>query len=274
MDSTDPRQFEGLLSRRLTSLVTRASPWRPALQSVLQKIKEQGWTVFVFGGTLRDLAISASALPRDLDLVVSGSTRDALHSAFSKDVVRVNRFGGLHLRIHKLPIDIWTLESTWAFREGLVPGGAFEDLPKTTFLNVEAITAELGGQPGRPRRMFSAGFFEGIRDKQVEINLEKNPFPALCIVRSIITAQRLRFSLGPNLVRYLLHHERKISLEELEAAQLSHYGHIRLDRNELSALLGLVREQASSPRVLLPQEQQIDWYNSGDYTAAPDDAPG
>ncbi|MGZ3457113.1 MAG: hypothetical protein ACXU86_01270 [Archangium sp.] len=266
------------MRKRLSAFVTRASLWRPALQSVLQRTQENGWTVFVFGGTLRDLlAVSATAVPRDLDLVVSGTTREALHAAFSSDVVRVNRFGGLHLLVHKLPVDIWTLESTWAFREQLVFGSDFAELPKTTFLNVEAVAAELGGQSGRRRRVYAEGFFQAIRDRQVEINLEDNPYPGLCVVRSIITAQRLGFSLGPKLVSYILHHGSRIPLEELESIQLSHYGHLRLDRHALHALLTLVRKQAGSKKVRcvsLPQVQQVDWYTGGSYVVAPDEVPG
>jgi hypothetical protein len=260
VDEKNP-QLEFRLRRRLSAFIHRESVWRPALRSLREKTQDRGWTIFVFGGTLRDLlALAPSTVPRDLDLVVAGTTRESLESVFKRELVRVNRFGGLHLVTHKLPVDMWTLDSTWAFRERLVYGRDFSDLPRTTFLNVEAIAAEFHTQPGRARTVYTRGFFRGIQERQVEINLEDNPFPALCIVRSLITAQRLRFSLGPRLVRFILHHARRIPIEELEAIQRSHYGRIRLNRHQLHALTVLIREQASHIKirpVMMPHEQQL-----------------
>ncbi|WP_152622197.1 hypothetical protein [Archangium violaceum] len=245
---------------------------------MLETSQEQNWTVFVFGGTLRDLlALSPTTVPRDLDLVVAGTTTEALQSAFGQKVVRVNRFGGLHLLIQKLPVDIWTLDSTWAFRERLVHGCDFAALPRTTFLNVEAITAEFQAQPGRPRTVYSQGFFRGIQERQVEINLEDNPFPALCVIRALLTAKRLHFSLGPRLVRFILHHAGRIPFEELEAVQRSHYGRVRLDRHELHLLSNLIREQAGSMKVhpiALPRERQLDLRSQWSEAATPDEVYG
>jgi len=260
VDEANP-QLEFRLRRRLSAFIHRESVWRPALRSLQERTQDRGWTIYVFGGTLRDLlALAPSTVPRDLDLVVAGTTRQSLESVFERELVRVNRFGGLHLVTHKLPVDMWTLDSTWAFRERLVHGSDFSDLPRTTFLNVEAIAAEFHTRPGRARTLYTRGFFRGIQERQVEINLEDNPYPALCIVRSLLTAQRLRFSLGPRLVRFIMHHARRIPIEELEAIQRSHYGRIRLNRHQLHTLTVLVREQASHIKirpVTLPREHQL-----------------
>ena len=260
VDEKNP-QLEFRLRKRLSDFFQRDSVWRPAIRSLQERTQGRDWSIFVFGGTLRDLlALAPSTVPRDLDLVVGGATREALESVFQREIVRINRFGGLNLVTHKLPVDMWTLDSTWAFRERLVHGCDFSDLPRTTFLNVEAIAAEFHTRPGRARTLYTRGFFRGIQAKQVEINLEDNPFPALCIVRALVTAQRLRFSLGPRLVRFILHHARRIPLEELEAIQRSHYGRIRLNRHQLNALTVLVREQAGHIKirpVTLPREHQL-----------------
>lgn len=267
MDDISTQPQREILRERLSRFVTRASPWRAALQDVLEMTQKREWSVFVFGGTLRDLlAVSAMAVPRDLDLVVSGPTGKELREVFAPQVVRETRFGGLHLHVRKLPVDIWTIESTWAFREGRVSGQDFEALPKTTFLNVEAITAELSATSGRARRIYSHGFFEAIRDRLLEINLEDNPYPALCVVRSLITARQLDFAMGPRLIQYLHHHGSRIALEEMEAVQRAHYGHVRLDREQLHSLLGLVFQHVgSSSRAQLrlpPPTHQHDWYSA------------
>jgi len=263
MANAEAKDLE-LLRRRLSVFIHRPSPWHVALHELQQRIRTQNWSVFVFGGTLRDiLALSTSIPPRDLDLVVAGATPQELQKVFSPELVRINRFGGLHLHVRKLPVDIWTLDSTWAFRERLIPGSDFSDLPKTTFLDVEAVVAKFQAQPGRARQVFSQNFFRAIVERQVEINLEENPFPALCVVRSLVTARRLQFSLGPRLVRFILHHTYHLALEELEAVQQSHYGRILLDRNNLHSLLKLLRDQVGGMRVrpvLLPRWHQLNWH--------------
>lgn len=263
MDDTSAQPQVEKLRERLSRFVTRASKWQTALDEVIKKSQSNRWSLFVFGGTLRDLlALTPPPAPRDLDLVVSGPTIEELRGVFAPQIIRETRFGGLHLRVKKLPVDIWTLESTWAFRSGLVPSQGFEALPKTTFLNVEAVAAELNTSSGRARQIYSHGFFEAVRDKLLEINLEDNPFPALCMVRSLITARHLDYSIGPRLLHYLYYHGSRISLEEMEAVQRAHYGHVKLDQNDLRNLLGLVQEHALSstktPLRLPPRTYQHD----------------
>ncbi|RKI35331.1 hypothetical protein D7Y27_32225 [Corallococcus sp. AB004] len=257
----DPRR---VLRKRLSDFVTRVPhPWHGAMRSLLDVFREHDWQVFVFGGTLRDLlAVSATAAPRDVDLVVAGATGPALRAAFSRELVRVNRFGGLHLQVQKLPVDIWTLESTWAFQQKLVHGGDFAHLPRTTFLNVEAVAAELDTRKGRARRVYGEPFFRAVREQVLDINLEENPYAGLCVVRSLLTARKLHYALGPRLARYVAHHGSRIDAAELEAIQLSHYGRIRLDRDQLMRLIRIVsgKGMATRPRpVELPRVRQLEW---------------
>ncbi|WP_375755081.1 hypothetical protein [Corallococcus exercitus] len=247
------------------------------MRTLLGVFREHDWQVFVFGGTLRDLlAVSATAAPRDVDLVVAGATGDALRAAFSRELVRVNRFGGLSLQVQKLPVDIWTLEATWAFQQKLVPGGDFAHLPQTTFLNVEAVAAELDTRKGRARRVYGETFFRAVREQVLEINLEENPYAGLCVVRSLLTARKLQYALGPRLARYIAHHGARIDAAELEAIQLSHYGCVRLDRDQLMQLIRVVsgKVAVTRPRPIelprarqlawkLPRPQQFDWYSRG-----------
>ncbi|WP_223639328.1 hypothetical protein [Corallococcus sp. EGB] len=245
------------------------------MRTLLDVFRAHDWEVFVFGGTLRDLlAVSATAAPRDVDLVVAGATGEALRAAFARQLVRVNRFGGLRLQVQKLPVDIWTLESTWAFQQKLVPGGDFAQLPRTTFLNVEAVAAEMDTRKGRARQVYGDAFFRAVREQVLEINLEENPYAGLCVVRSLLTARKLHYALGPRLARYLAHHGSRIDGAELEAIQRSHYGRVHLGRDQLMRLIRIVsgRATATRPRPIelprarqlewtLPRPQQLDWYS-------------
>lgn len=219
-----------LLSRRLTEFVSRPTRWRPAIRLLRDRLQGSGWATYVFGGTLRDILLhSAWFPPRDLDLVVDGVALPELEDRLEQYIVRRTRFGGLHLLVDKLPVDIWPLDTTWAFRERYVAQANPSELPKTTFLNVEAIVAELFPRPGRGRRIYDGGFFGALSRRLLDINLEPNPFPALCVVRAIVMGSKLNFAFSPRLVDYIKIHSLRLSWSDLESAQYGHYGRLCFD---------------------------------------------
>lgn len=244
------------LRQHVTRFIGNRSPNRVGLARVLGEIRERRWHAFLFGGVLRDLMVHGSCVrPRDVDIVVDNVSLSDLASAFEPFVVRRTRFGGLHLSVDGWMFDIWPLADTWALREGFVGSRGPFALPRTTFLNVEAVAVEIGVPPGRPRRLCAHGFFEGIVTRTLEVNLEENPFPALCVVRSLITAARLGFKIGPRLAGYIVSHSRDVPIAELLAAQCAHYGRIRASKGELREWLRVVRDEyrlSRSNTVVLP----------------------
>jgi hypothetical protein len=222
--------LEFLLERlrdRLSRLLGAGSRSRVAL--ALREVRTCGHPTYLFGSVLRNLLLKRPHITlRDVDVVVGASSIDDISRHFAAHVKRPTRFGGLHLEIHGMPIDLWPLNETWALR---TLGGFscdFDSLPKTTFLDIEAVTAELFPSPGKPRIIHSHGFFKSLQSRCVDINLEENPFPDLCVVRAFLTAVRLRFSIGRRLAGYLLHHCARIPLEELVATCRHHYRHVHI----------------------------------------------
>src|SRR5262249_14739947 len=111
----------------------------------------------------------------------------------------------------------------------LVEGGTFEDLPRTTFLDIEAVAVELSPRErGRPRGIAEHGFLEAMRTRTIDINLEPNPFPELCVVRTLALARNLRLSLSSRLVQSLARQLRPPGTAELLAVQLAPYGSPRV----------------------------------------------
>lgn len=204
-------------------------------RDVLARISRSRFPAFIFGGAIRDLcAPGKRRTPRDLDIVVRYANLSDLLRILEPHVVRQTRFGGLHLRSRDWLFDVWPIDDTWAIKQGLVQGRDFRDLTKTTFLDVEAVVAELSPLPGRQRRVYSYGFFEAMQRRTVDINLEENPYPSLCVVRSLVTAARLRFAIAPRLARYILREGKRAGLEELIEVQRSHYGCVPCPRSELA----------------------------------------
>ena len=194
-------EIERLLSRlrhRLNGFMSRECR-RPSILA-LREVVQLGCPVFLFGSQIRNLLLTKPRpAVRDLDVVVGGISAAQPASSLGAKVTRPTRFGGLHAEIREAQLDLWPVSDTWAFRHLGVGSGSFADLPRTTFLDIEAVTAELTTAPGRARRIYAHGFFESLLNRCIDINLEDNPFPELCVVRSLVTAVRLRFSLGRKL---------------------------------------------------------------------------
>src|SRR5271157_1476053 len=174
------------LRSRLTRFLGNGTSWKRPLREVIGRIEKERWRAVIFGGVVRDLAVFGPAeRPRDVDIVLAGASADEIERVFEAWVVRRTRFGGVRLLVEKWMFDIWDVSSTWGIHQlGLDP--SFGELPKTTFLNVEAVAAEISSNPGFERRIYSGAFFKALEERTVNINFEDNPFPALCVVRSLI----------------------------------------------------------------------------------------
>lgn len=231
---------------RVRKFLARGKRRNDPLALILQRIQERQWSAVLFGGTLRDLMLfGTSSVPRDVDIVVANATTEEIMAAFAGLTFRRTRFGGLRILNACRTFDVWPLPETWAFRQSTwkTPSPDFDSLTKTTFLNAEAIAVEFVAPKAKQRPIHAHGFFESLATKTLEINFEENPFPALCVVRSLLTAARLQFSIGPKLARYLVHYGKVFPPEELESVELDHYGSCRYRASDLSSWLGVVEDQ-------------------------------
>ena len=190
----------------------------------------------VFGGSLRALVVSRQigmgvARPRDIDIVVDCDDVARIKPLFSDMQVRTNRFGGLQVDGGGWQFDIWRLRDTWAFKEGVVASATFEMLPRTTFFNLEAIALDVWAPAKGSRRLYlgDGQFVAGVLGRTLELNVEENPFPALCLARSFVFANSTGFVIGPRLQVYLRKHRDAVSRRDFLDAQASHYGRIRVD---------------------------------------------
>lgn len=256
MDSLITHKQEAILQQRLDEFLTTDVSGREAMREVIRHFGQCECQSYLFGGLLRDLMVKGkTARPRDVDVVVAGSSSTALEELFRPYLDRKTRFGGLHLKNKDWMFDVWPLEETWAFKHGSFKEVSFSELPRTAFLNVEAVVAELSVTPGATRKIYTLGFFEGITNKTIELNYEENPFPALCVVRSLVIATDLSFQIGPVLADYILRHMSLISVSRLMEAQIYHYGITKLSPNAIrEAHKAILRQSQRTPNrpVTLP----------------------
>lgn len=265
---TTIQQLKAQLLRDVASLCRRSDRvWSQPIVQTLRDFRKAKLQAVFFGGTLRSLLLSRlrhqrPGRPRDVDIVVAGMSASDLREKFHPIIVRQTRFGGFQLERMNWQFDVWPLQCTWAFVQDGTQSPRFAALPSTTFFNLEAIAVDVWAPPGRSRTIYSGDdqFFQGIISQTLEINREENPFPALCVVRSIVMAYSTGFAIGPRLARYLTRTNASISDSELMDAQRNHYGRIRCDVPTMRRWLEHIEEshsRDSRSTIALPQPRQL-----------------
>lgn len=243
--------------------------WKEPIVRTLRELRKTDVQSVFFGGTLRSLLLSRIyankfGRPRDVDIVITGATIEALRDQFEAIVSRETRFGGLQLRRREWQFDLWPLHQTWAFVRDKVSEPEFSELPRTTFFNMESIAVEVWAQPGCARKVFSGDdqFFEGILNQTLEINREENPYPELCVLRALIMASTLDFAIGPRLATYIAKHGEHLTENDLEYVQHKHYGQRRQCGDTLREWIATISDSIGKTdgSVRLPVVRQLSFW--------------
>lgn len=196
MDSTKS------LQKRVKQYLRWKSPERTALNEFLAHLSHRLPETVIFGGMLREFSLgNTREFASDMDLV-SAVSRAEIYAAIKDFSPIMNKFDGFRFVVGKRRFDIWALEDTWAFREGLVSGRNFSDLFKTTFFNVDEAVFHLRDE----RVDCSSEYLNAIGSKTLEINLEPNPSPRGMSRRAINLAIENDLGIGPKLARFILTH--------------------------------------------------------------------
>ena len=241
--------LKGRLLKEVGSLFHRnGTAWKEPILDVVHDLRQSQVPAVLFGGTLRSLLVSRvfhgkPGRPRDIDIVVSGTTLSQLEEQFNETVARRTRFGGLKLQRGIWQFDVWPVGETWAFKHAHVSGMAdFAALPETTTFNLEAVAVEVWPCSGPRRALYSGNdqFFQGILSRTIELNLADNPFPELTVVRGVIMASETQFKIGPRLATYIGEVGPSLSESAVERIQVAHYGHARMDSHALQDLITMI----------------------------------
>jgi len=262
------QKLENELRARVSRFVADNSKWCSYRYEALRKIREFKGKAFLCGGAVRDILLSDSRnniIPRDLDIILGYADIRNVADSFSDCTKRWNRYGGISIQVKDWSIDMWPLHKTWAFQKNYVHGKGFSDFPKTTFLNIEAVAIQLFGKKGKKRVIYSKGFFEAILNRTIEINLEENPNPTACVVRSLRVAKKFKFAIGPNLATYITHWANQIGLKELLKLYQVRYKSTHLCVDELYSCIKAIEEQlrnSAKEPVELPTSDKNDYFQS------------
>src|SRR5688500_6989388 len=133
------------LRRRVSSFAhDERGLWRKPIVKLFQTIRRQGWDAVLFGGVLRTLlSPRRGERPRDVDLVLDVPDIRMVAEHLGLASMRFNRYGGLRVEEPHAHFDLWPAAETWAFKSSGFHFGNFEQLPLTTFLDIEAIAIDL-----------------------------------------------------------------------------------------------------------------------------------
>jgi len=183
--------------------------------------------LFVFSGILRDFLLQYNKEePRDFDFVIGRSNKKT-DRIISKYLVRKTQFGGFKCRINNKDVDIWAIQDTWAIKK-YRPFYLQNYLPLTSFFNITAAVYSLNDNKLYIHDSFKE-FLEDKSHRKLDIVLEDNPFPALCIIKTLELMDKFNIPLSDPLKDYLIHYNKILTELDYQNTQLKHYGNIKYD---------------------------------------------
>lgn len=240
----------------------------PHLYRVLEDIRNNGHPAFLCGGAVRNFLLCNNSVPRDLDIILGYISRERLETLFPDHIKGQTSLGGLKLQVKDWSIDMWPLQDTWAFREGMVKGNGFSDYPKTVFLNIDAIAIQLFSRRRQKREIYSKGFFEAITERTIKLNFEENPTPAECIIRALRIASEFSFVIGPRLARYMISYTNQMEIEELAERYQRRYMGANITVEKLHNCLKEVETQIQASgnkpvRIFMDQNRNLSMHSHG-----------
>lgn len=203
------------------------SPYRGRedVRSSLRSLRRFGRLALV-GGMLRDISLFGNAgFSSDLDFVIVPYDLEAFEKHMEASGASTNRFGGYGLSSHRWQIDVWPLQKSWAHVNGHVKLSTVNDLRGATFFNCDAIVYDLESSSIRA----SKSYFDDLKEKVLEINLEPNPNPRGSSVRAFRYALIKGFRWGPKLSRYVAETIETVGWDSLVEGEAHSFGTRYLD---------------------------------------------
>lgn len=163
------------------------------VERLIAKLNRCGPAV-IFGGAVRDWIIGKT--PRDIDIVLDCPNNSL--EFLSNFKAQKNRFGGYYIKIGNLELDIWNLDSTWAFSKDPQFKKNLKTLTQTVFFNMDAVLFYLD-----TNHLQDDGFTQAMESRVLDIVYEPNPFPYLCVSKALCALTKYDMRPSENLKRFI-----------------------------------------------------------------------
>lgn len=156
-------------------------------------------SIYLIGGVLREFRDNGMIYsPRDIDIIVDVQNDIKWEQLLKQYRPECNRFGGNRIVCGNLTMDVWAMDQTWAFREGIIrcaPDQYAIALPDTVFLNIDSIIYDW-----KRARWLDSKYREAMNSKTIDVVLKDNPQIPLNIVRAFALQQKYDMRLSNNLM--------------------------------------------------------------------------
>lgn len=208
---------------------------------LVKRLNEYFYIVF-FGGVVRDILWKMSDTIRDIDIVliprynyVYAKEKYVLKNVINEHSeilpIGYNQFGGYKIKGNKYGMDVWLLDDTWAFRNGILPASA-TNLLNSVYLNIDSYAFN-----------YSECCFVKNCDKksydEIDILLEKSKCEELNIIRAIVFSEKYNMPISNRLrekIKKLLTKWNELE-KFLYFIQDKHYGRVLVDKREIEKVL-------------------------------------
>lgn len=190
----------------------------------LFKELEKAGNLYLIGGVLREYRDNGDILNlRDVDIVLELKNLIVWDEILSNYKTVKNRFDGYKIICSGLVVDIWLLNETWAYREGVVkcsPNDYVKRLVDTVFLNIDSIVYDMSRHI-----WYDNKYREAMKSGILDIVLDKNPQIPLNIVRAIVLKNRYSMEFSNSLknviIKYISFNQNYLA--DLMAIQMNRY---------------------------------------------------
>lgn len=180
--------------------------------------------VLIFSGVLRNYFINYNGPVRDFDIVVRGNEFSIERFLANLEYTK-NSFGGYKILVDSLTIDIWHIEKTWAYTNKKVDLQLFNDynLPNTAFFNFSSVVFDFNNL----KFIYSSSFEHFLETMEIDLVLEENPMPHLCIVNTIYYMRKFHLNISKRLKNYIVQHFNQYTEEDYCDIQIKHFKEVK-----------------------------------------------
>lgn len=211
------------LKTSLKNYLKYSSSSREELNDFLTDIKTIG-RVAIFGGMIRDfLANDARIFNSDVDLVISCKPGADLNTFIHKYKGTTNKYGGSRISLgHKWSIDLWPIQETWAFKNGLNIPPTLENLYLTPFFSLDAICYLVEENSV----LCSENYFELFQNKILDVNCTYTPSDLYLLKKAYRYKMDFDYSFSPELQqRLIIAFEREFIINPIMPIELQKFYH-------------------------------------------------
>lgn len=194
--------------------------------------------VYLFSGIIRDFFLQGDVVDdllveiRDVDLVV----RNNVDLTRYNYPFRKNSFGGYKLKIDNIDVDLWLIKDTWGLKNRKSPQLFLQEMEtlgllESTFFNASSVLFDLNNF----NFIVDEPFLKFLRGRTLDIVLEDNPYPELCVANSIHYVVTKNLKLSKKLREYVRKYntENRNDWSDLLRVQERHFGRILYDQKFL-----------------------------------------